>query len=158
MPDLPYSHRDKKDELLAPGEIITMAGFHEIRAYQEMWLGRVSERGLAELGEEGFSLRQLTGDKKDAFSQLRKMTFWGAFLSYVARLWTRWGLDLREGYLWGSPLAGTHVPTGWSKRARALDEERGAWISLNLPPLQCDRPEYVEAMRNTWAYLTKMPP
>jgi hypothetical protein len=40
---------------------------------------------MADLQEAGFRLRSLSNDKKDYYAQLRKMTFWGAFLSYMAR-------------------------------------------------------------------------
>lgn len=63
---------------------------------------------------------------------------------------------MREGYFWGGHTAGMYVEAAWSRLA--AEGVGGAWVEMKLPPLCCDRPEYVEALRHTWAYLTATPP
>jgi hypothetical protein len=61
-----------------------MMGALECTAYHDLWVERVGPTGVAELEEEGFNLRELVKEKRHQYAHLRKMTWWGAFLSFVA--------------------------------------------------------------------------
>ena len=82
---------------------------------------------------------------------LRRMGWRRDALEWQAQQWTRLGLDLRSGYFWGGPAGGHYIDPTWSNQAQW--DVNKAWRA-KFPPMQCDRPEYVEAMRHTWAYLT----
>jgi hypothetical protein len=120
-----------------------------------MWKARVGK--LPEtIGEPGYVMPKFI-EKKSHYHHLRRMSWRAAFEAGVGPRWTFWGLDTRAGYFWGGRSVGKYVRPSWSRIA--LDSWMTDWSqTFGLPPLNCDRPEYVEALRHAWAYKTNVPP
>lgn len=129
----------------------SVPGFDVERAYEKLWVARGGE-AIVEAAER--ETREYT-KRNNAYKALRKYTLKATGLGYLSGKWTPHGLDCRSGYFWESVLAGQYLDTPWMSR---MDPTERAWRDHGLPPLCCDRPEYVEALRNTWAYRTNTAP
>lgn len=129
--------------------------FEEENGLFKMWKARIG-RLHETIGEPGYGVPNRM-DKRGHYHHLRKMAWRAVFEANAGQRWTFWGLDTRAGFFWGGRSVGKYVVPKWSRIA--LDSWMADWSQkLGLPPLNCDRPEYVEALRHAWAYKTNVPP
>ncbi len=126
----------------------SLIGFEEEVAYKQHWL----ERGGIDLFRPS-TPNQAMGDP---YKELWKMYQKRRALAIIGQEWTRWGLDLREGFFWAGPLAGRYVQRTWM-RPQPSDNSAN-FRKWHSPPLCCDRPEYVKAMVMHWARFTGVLP
>jgi hypothetical protein len=119
-------------------------GADEERAFHNYWKARGGQAFF-----DRFTAPIARGT--DSYVELRRMVTRRAYLARLSQEWTMHGLDNREAFFWAGPLVGQYVPMTW--RAKE-DQQALAWRKRQLPPLQCDRPEYVQAMVQHWARLT----
>ena len=88
----------------------------------------------------------------DPYKELWRMYQKKRALAEISREWTKWGLDMREGFFWAGPLTGHYVQRTWMFPRTG---DNAAHFRRNrAPPLRCDRPEYVKAMVMHWARYT----
>ena len=94
--------------------------------------------------------------RADSYKGLWKMYQRKRSLAHISKEWTKWGLDMREGYFWAGPEVGKYVKRVWMQHAPRDNTHH--FRSKRIPPLRCDRPEYVKPMIMHWARFTGVQP
>jgi hypothetical protein len=84
-------------------------GTEEEKAFYNYWRARGGQRVFDRFtGPAGFC--------PDSYLDLRRMVTRRAYLAKLSQEWTVHGLDTREAFFWGGPLAGVYLPMAWKQR------------------------------------------
>ena len=119
-----YSEIDNSDWLSS-----TM-GLSEEQLYKKLWQERGGHRIMLEVTPR-------TALEEDSYKGVRRMYAKRRFLAQVSREWTKWGLDMREGFFWAGPLAGQYVTRSWMRPVDRGIMQGNAYHmrAFSIPPL-----------------------